>query len=244
MAAAKKFGLIGRNISYSFSGIYFTEKFRQLGLDNYSYKIFDLNDLDSLRHFCEKEKLSGFNVTIPFKEEIIPLLDSLSEEARMIGAVNTVAVRNGHLKGYNTDAAGFEATLLKLRQDNHRSALILGNGGAAKAVQYVLKQHQIPYNTVYRRGALNFDTLTAEEVQAHKIIVQTTPVGTFPNIGDCLKFPFEALSPKHVVIDLIYNPSQTSFLRESASRGAITANGQMMLEQQAEKAWEIWNREA
>ncbi len=244
MGAAKKFGLIGQNISYSFSGKYFTEKFRQLGLDNYSYKIFDFNDLSSLRQFCEKEKLSGFNVTIPFKEKIIPLLDSLSEEAKMIRAVNTVAVRDGHLRGYNTDASGFEATLMRLKQDHHRSALVLGNGGAAKAVQYVLKQHQITYNTVYRKGALNFDTLTAEEVQTHKIIVQTTPVGTYPNIGDCLKFPFEALSPQHVVIDLIYNPSQTLFLRESASRGATTANGQMMLEQQAEKAWEIWNREA
>lgn len=241
MSAEKKYGLIGRNISYSFSKKYFTEKFRLLHLDNHSYDIYELSGISEIEELCREKGLSGFNVTIPYKREIIPYLNSLSEEAVQIGAVNTVVVCGGKTKGYNTDAAGFEKTLLKLKQENHQSALILGNGGAAKAVKYVLRSHGIPYETVYRKGNLNFDTLTAENVSKHSIIIQTTPVGTFPNVNDSVAFPFEALSPEHLVIDLIYNPPQTAFLNEAAARGSVISNGQLMLEQQAEKAWEIWS---
>ncbi len=240
MSAAKRYGLVGRNISYSFSKKYFTEKFRQLHLENCSYELFDLKDLSEIRVFCAEKGLSGFNVTIPYKQEIIPCLDSLSEEAAQIGAVNTVKISAGTLKGYNTDAAGFAKTLSMFKKHHHRSALVLGNGGAARAVQYVLRSMGIPYETVYRQSGLNFDTLPAEKVSANTIIIQTTPVGTFPNVNECLPFPFEALSPEHLVIDLIYNPPQTAFLRKAAERGAVTCNGQLMLKQQAEKAWEIW----
>ncbi|MDO4225817.1 MAG: shikimate dehydrogenase, partial [Bergeyella zoohelcum] len=188
----------------------------------------------------ETENLEGINVTIPYKEQILPYLDELSEEAKNIGAVNTILIKNGKKIGYNTDAFGFEKTLLLHKKDFHKKALILGKGGAAKAVKFILEQHKIPFKTIARNTELHFENLSEEMVSSHEIIIQCTPVGTFPNVEDSLKFPFEALSEKHLVIDLIYNPSLTKFLKEASERGAKTANGYYMLEQQAEKAWEIW----
>lgn len=240
METPVKLGLLGRNISYSFSKKYFTEKFRKLFLRNYSYEVFDRENLDDIRHLLSQPDLRGFNVTIPFKEAIIAYLDLLSDEAQIIGAVNTVKIENGKTTGYNTDAYGFEKTLLLHRRPHHEKALVLGNGGAAKAVHYVLDQHNIPFTTVYRKGKINFDNLTADMVAQHPLIIQCTPVGTFPNVGECLTFPFDALSPNHLVIDLVYNPAYTEFIRRAAENGAKTSNGYFMLEQQAEKAWKIW----
>lgn len=236
-----QFGLIGKNISYSFSKKFFENKFQKLILSNYSYEIFDLQHIEEVTKILDNPNLQGFNVTIPFKQEIIPYLDELSDEAEKIGAVNTVTIKDEIKKGFNTDAFGFEKTLLIHKKDKHQSALILGNGGAAKAVQYVLNKYAVPYKTVTRNGELNYDTLTNELVRDNLLIIQCTPVGTFPNVENCLQFPFDALTENHLVIDLIYNPDYTEFIRNAAENGAKTVNGFYMLEQQAEKAWEIWN---
>ena len=238
---AKKFGLVGRNISYSFSKKYFTNKFKKLFLKDHSYEIFDLHKIEDLSTITSIHGLKGFNVTIPYKEQIIPFLDELSDEAKKIGAINTVVIKDGRTIGYNTDTFGFERTLNLHRKKHHNSAIILGDGGAAKAVKYVLDKNNIPYITVTRKSEINFDTLTAEQVQEHHLIIQCTPVGTFPNVEESLKFPFEALNEQHLIIDLIYNPDYTQFIKNAYKYNAKCVNGYFMLEQQAEKAWEIWN---
>lgn len=241
MEEQKRLGIIGRNISYSFSKKYFEDKFQRLMLKNYTYDLFDLQDLSEIEKVFNTPNIIGFNVTIPFKEKILPYLDELSDEAEKMGAVNCIVIKNNHKKGYNTDAVGFEKTLLVHRKEKHQSALILGDGGAAKAVQYVLNKYDIPYKTVSRKSDLNFENLSKEMVAENLLIIQTTPVGTFPNIDDCLNFPFDGISKNHLIIDLIYNPNYTAFIKKASEKGAKTVNGFYMLEQQAEKNWEIWN---
>lgn len=236
-----EFGLLGKNISYSFSKKYFEEKFKKLFLKDYSYNFFDINEIEAVKPIISNPNLVGMNVTIPYKQAIIPFLDELSEEAEMIGAVNCISFRNGKKTGYNTDSFGFEKSLLIHRKPEHKKALILGDGGAAKAVKYVLNKYNIDYQIVSRKSEINFDNLTADLVKDSLLIIQTTPVGTFPNMDDSVPFPFAAITDKHYVIDLIYNPAETAFLKACASQGATTLNGFYMLEQQAEKAWEIWN---
>ncbi|AQX05188.1 shikimate dehydrogenase [Elizabethkingia meningoseptica] len=237
-----KLGLIGKNISYSFSQKHFEDKFKKFMLTAYTYDLFDLQQIDEVSGLLKDDAVRGFNVTIPYKEQIIPFLDELSDEAGKIGAVNTVKIfADGRKKGFNTDAFGFEKTLLAHRKEHHTSALILGDGGAAKAVKYVLDKYHIAHQTISRKSDLNFENLTPEVVRGHTLIIQTTPVGTFPNVEDCLLFPFEGLSEQHLIIDLIYNPNYTKFIKNAAEKGAKTVNGYYMLEQQAEKAWEIWN---
>ncbi|WP_415325581.1 shikimate dehydrogenase family protein [Chryseobacterium sp. MMS23-Vi53] len=241
MESNKKLGLIGRNISYSFSKKYFEDKFQKLMLKGYSYNIFDLGEINEVENLLSTPDLLGFNVTIPYKEKIIDYLDELSDEAEKIGAVNCVLIQNGKKTGYNTDAFGFEKTLLLHKKPHHTSALILGNGGAAKAVKYALDKNGIDSIIVSRNSEINFENLDKETVKNHKIIIQCTPVGTFPNVEDCLNFPFDGLSKDHLIIDLIYNPNYTQFIIKASEKGAKTVNGYYMLEQQAEKAWEIWN---
>lgn len=241
MDPSNKLGLIGKNISYSFSKKYFEDKFKKKKLYDLSYEIFDLQEINEIEELLLKPDLLGFNVTIPYKEKVLDYLDELSDEAKKIGAVNCVLIENGKKTGYNTDAFGFEKTLIAHKKPHYKSALVLGNGGAAKAVQYVLDKHDIPYQTISRRSEINFDNLDLKTVSENKLIIQCTPVGTFPNIEDCLNFPFEALTDQHLVIDLIYNPECSKFLLNSSQNGAKTVNGYYMLEQQAEKAWEIWS---
>ncbi len=241
MNETKIFGLVGRKISYSFSKKYFEEKFTKLFLQNHHYKVFDIQNINEVTNVFQIPGLQGFNVTIPYKTEIISYLDELSEEAEKIGAVNTVLIKDGIKKGFNTDAFGFEKTLLIGLKPHHKNALILGDGGAAKAVRYVLDSYEISHQTVSRKGTLNFKNLSEELVADHQLIIQTTPVGTFPEVDNCLKFPFNALTKQHLAIDLIYNPDYTKFLSQCAASGAKTLNGFYMLEQQAEKAWKIWN---
>ena len=241
MDSNKKLGLIGKNISYSFSKKFFEDKFQKLMLKGYSYDIFDLSEINEVENLFSVPDLLGFNVTIPYKEKIIDYLDELSDEAEKIGAVNCVLIQNGKKTGYNTDAFGFEKTLLLHKKPHQTSALILGNGGAAKAVKYALDKHGISSITVSRNTEVNFKNLDRETVDSHKIIVQCTPVGTFPNVEECLSFPFEGVSGEHLIIDLIYNPNYTQFIINASEKGAKTVNGYYMLEQQAEKAWEIWN---
>jgi shikimate dehydrogenase len=241
MDSNKKLGLVGRNISYSFSKKFFEDKFQKLMLKGYSYNIFDLSEIKEVENLFSAPDLLGFNVTIPYKEKIIDYLDELSDEAQKIGAVNCVLIQNGKKTGYNTDAFGFEKTLLLHKKPHHTSAIILGNGGAAKAVKYVLDKNGISSITVSRNTEINFENLDKKTVENHKIIIQCTPVGTFPNVEDCLSFPFDGLSKDHLIIDLIYNPNYTQFIINASEKGAKTVNGYYMLEQQAEKAWEIWN---
>lgn len=210
-------------------------------LKNHFYDVYDLQDLSEIETLFKTQNLVGLNVTIPFKEKIVPYLDELSDEAEKTGAVNCIFIKDQIKKGFNTDVFGFEKTLLLHRKDFHDAALVLGNGGAAKAVQYVLEKNNIPYQTVSRNGDLNFSNVTEEMVSKNRLIIQCTPVGTFPNVDDCLDFAFNGITDQHLVIDLIYNPNYTSFIKKSSEKGAKTVNGFYMLEQQAEKNWEIWN---
>lgn len=211
-------------------------------LENHTYDVFDLSKIEEVEKLFQEPNLRGFNVTIPYKEQIMPYLDEISEEALEIGAVNTVKIdAKGRKKGFNTDAYGFEKTLQIHKKPHHTKALILGDGGAAKAVKFVLHKNEISFKTVSRKSALNFHNLSPELVREHPLIIQATPVGTFPRVEDCLDFPFEALSAEHLIIDLIYNPPYTQFIKNAAAYHAKTVNGYYMLEQQAEKAWKIWN---
>ena len=237
----QEFGLLGKNISYSFSKKYFEEKFKKLFLKNHSYNFFDISEIENVTPFLENPNLIGMNVTIPYKQAIIPFLDGLSDEAQQIGAVNCVSFKNGKKIGYNTDAFGFEKTLLINKKDHHKKALILGDGGAAKAVRYILNKHNIEHQTISRKSEITFENLSEDLVKDSLLIIQTTPVGTFPNVDDSVQFPFEAITNQHYVIDLIYNPSETTFLKNAKEQGAKIKNGYEMLVFQAEKAWEIWN---
>ncbi|MGV4412862.1 shikimate dehydrogenase family protein [Chryseobacterium sp. T1] len=242
MEAIRNFGLLGKNISYSFSKNYFEEKFKKLFLKNHDYNFFDVQNLDNIQDLFNQENLVGFNITIPYKEAIIPFLDELSDEAKEIGAVNCVKLVDGKKIGYNTDAFGFEKSLLIHKKEHHTKAIILGDGGAAKAVKYILEKHGIQHLTISRKSEINFENINIDLVKEHLLIIQCTPVGTFPKVDDCLEFPFHGLLPQHYIIDLIYNPSETAFIKKAAEQGATTINGYYMLEQQAEKAWQIWTK--
>lgn len=241
-----QFGLIGRNISYSFSQKYFSNKFSNEGLSNCSYKNFDLKSIEELHNVLkENHNIKGLNVTIPYKEVIFPYLDKLSSKAKRIGAVNTIRVtKKGNLKGYNTDEYGFRKSLIPYLKKHHQKALILGTGGASKAIAFALKKLHIQYQFVSRstNGSYNYDSLTPEIIAEHHLIINCTPLGTFPNIDDCPNIPYDAITNKHILYDLIYNPEETTFLSKGKHKGAIAVNGAKMLELQAEKAWEIWNK--
>jgi len=240
----KVFGLLGRNIDYSFSRGYFTEKFEREGI-NATYKNFDLQEISVLPELLKNEQVFGLNVTIPYKEEIIPFLDDLDKTARQIGAVNTILFQNGKQIGYNTDCIGFERALKTKLKPHHKKALVLGTGGASKAVCYVFEQLGIEYKKISRTAGANKKTygqLDAHDYQTHLIIVNCTPLGTFPNIEEKPPIDYSKLNESHLLFDLIYNPSKTRFLTLGGERGADTSNGLFMLEQQAEAAWELWNQ--
>lgn len=236
------FGLIGRNISHSFSEKYFAAKFQAEKIQNASYKTFDLDEISELPVLLQTEKLDGFNVTIPFKESIISYLDEIDAEAEKIGAVNCVKILNGKKIGYNTDAFGFEASLQPLLEIHHRQALILGDGGAAKAVKFVLEKLGITYQSVSRKGNLNYSDLNKTYMQDYQIIINCTPLGTFPDVDSCPEIPYEFLTSGHLVYELVYNPPKTQFLKLAESQFAQIKNGHEMLVLQAEKSWEIWNQ--
>jgi len=235
-------GLLGKNISYSFSQNYFTNKFKLLGLTNYDYKIFDVSSKDHILELFNIPDLLGFNVTIPYKQDIIDFLDELSPEAEKIGAVNTVKIVEKKRIGYNTDAVGFKNSLVPILKPHHRSALILGGGGASKAVAYVLNQLSIPFSIISRSGTTTYSNLTQDTLTSNHLIVNATPVGTFPNINDFPPIPVEFLTSQHLIYDLIYNPKETKLLQLGKKVGAQTKNGLEMLHLQADSAWEIWNK--
>lgn len=242
----KRYGLIGYPLGHSFSQRYFTEKFEREGIAGCTYENFPIESIDRLDEVLERHPdLCGFNVTIPYKERIIPRLRSMAEEARKIGAVNCVRVTPEGLVGHNTDAYGFRTSLLKLLDGAHPGqALVLGTGGASKAVKYVLEQLGIPFDVVSRKasaGDFTYDELTSETVRTRRLIVNATPLGTFPKTDECPDIPYEAIGETHFLFDLVYNPPLTEFLRRGRQQGAAIANGYDMLVGQAEKAWSIWN---
>lgn len=242
-----QFGLLGKNISYSFSRTYFSTKFEDNNLIDYSYENFDLTDIGTFPEILKKNpNLKGLNVTIPYKEAVIPYLNCLSEKAAKIGAVNTIRfTKKGKLKGYNTDCYGFKKALKPLLQSHHQRALILGTGGASKAVAFALEQLGILYTFVSREASentINYNQINATTFDNYHIIINCTPLGTSPNSAVCPDLPYAYFTSKHIAFDLIYNPEETLFLQKAKQNGAITKNGMDMLIFQAEKAWKIWNQ--
>lgn len=240
----KRYGLIGHPLGHSFSKSYFNEKFARETLDC-QYENYDLEDLGLLRPLLQQHPdLKGFNVTIPYKEAILPYLDTLDETAARIKAVNTVKVlEDNTLKGFNTDVIGFEALLDESGFKGH-SALVFGTGGASKAVVYVLQKRGIDYHLVSRyanRGDYTYDLLTPKSIERHTLLINTTPLGTFPKTEEAPSIPYEAITPSHTIIDLVYNPEETLFLRRGRLHGALTFNGLTMLYAQAEASWRIWS---
>ena len=243
----KQFGLLGRNISYSFSKGYFTKKFTYENLKNCSYENFDIPEINDFPEILFKNPdLIGMNVTIPYKEVVMPYLDELSKKAASIGAVNTIKfTKNGKSKGYNTDYYGFMESLKPLLQTHHKKALILGTGGASKGVAYALKELNIDYLFVSRNekeNGITYNQINANTFDDYQIIINCSPVGTSPNIEGYPLIPYEYFTDKHIAYDLIYNPEETQFLKKAKNQGAQTKNGYDMLLFQAEKSWEIWNR--
>ncbi|CAL2091513.1 shikimate dehydrogenase [Tenacibaculum sp. 190524A05c] len=245
----KLFGLLGKNISYSFSRGYFAEKFDLLELTDHKYVNFDLDSIQELTALIQKNKgqLVGFNITIPYKEEVIPFLDKIDKKAAKIGAVNTVRIsKKGKLKGFNTDYYGFKESLKPLLKEKHKKALILGTGGASKAVAFALKRMNFEVVFVSRQGTggdvITYQQLDETVIKEHLLIVNCTPLGTHPNVDNCPAIPYEYIGESHILYDLIYNPAKTLFLQKGEEKGAVIKNGLEMLELQAEKAWQIWQK--
>ncbi|MCM8568331.1 shikimate dehydrogenase [Gramella jeungdoensis] len=240
----RTFGLLGRNIDYSFSRKYFSEKFEKENIDA-EYKNFDLASIDELPAVLKNNIISGLNVTIPYKEEVIPFLDYLDLHSRQIKAVNTIKFeKDGSLCGYNTDYWGFMGSLEPFLKPYHKKALILGTGGASKAIAYALELLEIEYKFVSRKKAANifsYDELNREIMETYTIVINCTPLGTFPKVDQYPAIPVEYFSKDHLIFDLVYNPSETKLMQLGREKGATCLNGLRMLELQAEKAWEIWN---
>ena len=241
----RKFGLIGKTLHHSFSKSFFTEFFEKEKIDA-DYSNYELNEISDITTLFDSKSFSGLNVTIPYKQSIIPFLDELSDEAKSIGAVNVVQFNNGEIIGRNSDAFGFHQSIKPFLTNLHERALIIGTGGASKAVEYVFKSLGIDTISISRNPIgekqFSYTDINHHMLNACKVIVHCTPVGTFPNENDVIPFPFEFLTKDHLVVDLIYNPEKTKFLQLAQEHGATILNGQSMLQQQALKAWEIWNK--
>lgn len=240
------YGIIGYPLLQTFSPGYFNKKFEAQGIPD-TYLKFPLDKIEDLKQVLkEHPDLKGMNVTIPYKQEVIALLDELDDTARQIGAVNTIAILNGKLKGYNTDTIGFLNSLKPLLKPQHTKALILGTGGASKAVAYALEKLNISYRLVSRdiKGVhLSYDDLNEAIMEEHKLIINTTPLGMVPNENLCPDIPHTFISAAHLLYDLIYYPEETLFLRKGKESGAQVKNGYEMLIGQAEAAWEIWQQD-
>lgn len=244
----RRFGLIGRALSYSFSARYFAEKFASLGIaDECSYALWEIADIGELPQLLSSQSdVRGFNVTIPYKEQIIPYMDSLSEEAAAVGAVNCVKVMpDGSLRGYNTDVDGIRHSLDKLLGGSVvSSALVLGSGGAAKAACHVLQERNIAVSIVSRsaqNGDMTYAELSPEVMVSNRLIINATPLGTLPDVERCPDIPYQFLGDEHFLFDMVYNPSVTEFMRRGMQMGAHTLSGIDMLYAQADSAWAVWN---
>jgi shikimate dehydrogenase len=246
----RKFGLIGYPLGHSFSKTFFTDKFCKEGLEDCIYENFPIESIDVLPQLIKEEPdLRGLNVTIPYKQKVLAYLNQVDPQAKEIGAVNTIKIFREQdpaiLKGYNTDMYGFEEPLLRALKPHHKSALVLGTGGASRAVIYVLKKHGISYRYVSRnpgnKEILSYQQLTPEILDEHKIIINCSPLGMHPHEDKCPDLPYEAVTGRHILYDLIYNPDRTLFLQKGERKKATLINGLPMLYIQAEKSWEIWN---
>jgi shikimate dehydrogenase len=242
----KTYGLIGKSLSHSFSKKYFTEKFDKLGFTDSEYINIEIKSIEEFSQRIEELSPLGLNVTIPYKEAIFPYLDELDEVAKEIGAVNTIVFKNGNLKGYNTDAFGFHQSIKPFFKSQHERALILGTGGASKAVEYVLKQYGVDVLFASRSetkdNILNWNDINENVIKHHLLIVNCTPLGMFPNVDSKPEIPYSALTERHLLVDLVYNPDETLFLKLGKENGAKVINGLTMLQQQAEKSWRLWNK--
>lgn len=243
-----QFGIIGKPLSHSFSKSYFENKFKELGLTDYSYDLFEISSIEAIKTvLIENKHLKGFNVTIPYKESIIPFLDELEGESEKIRAVNCVKIKEGKLIGYNTDYYGFAQSLKPFLDTNHQRALILGTGGASKAVAYALKKVGVEIYFVTSSAnkktsnTFFYSELNEHVMKAFKMVVNTTPLGTFPNVEEAPDLPYHFFTEQHLAYDLAYNPTETVFLKRAKEKGSIVVNGLSMLQLQAEKSWEIWN---
>ncbi|MFM9948886.1 MAG: shikimate dehydrogenase family protein [Saprospiraceae bacterium] len=240
------YGIIGYPLTHSFSKRYFSEKFEKEGLLHCRYELFPIAEIGLLPEILKNNPtLRGLNVTIPYKQAVLPFLDGFGEGIAKLGAVNVIDISDGKLTGHNTDIAGFEQSLRNaLGTERPEAALVLGTGGASKAVQFVLSKMQIPFRLVSRsqESDFHYDQLTKEIVLAHRLIVNTTPLGMSPNTETCPKIPYEAISQRHLLFDLVYNPEETAFLKKGRLQGARIQNGLEMLYTQADKAWAIWNK--
>lgn len=238
-----KYGLVGEKLSHSFSKNFFSEKFEKEGVEAI-YLNYELNSIAAIEDVWKNKDIQGLNVTIPYKTAIIPFLHELTDEAREIGAVNTIIFRNNKRIGANSDAFGFHQMIKPFLLNTHHKALIIGNGGAMRAVQYVLKKIGLDVLVVARNpktGQFHLEEMNELMVKHCGIVVNTTPIGMYPNVHECIDFPFNALTTEHLVIDLIYNPEQTLFLKRCKEMGAVTLNGETMLREQALRSWELWN---
>lgn len=246
----KTFGLIGHRLGYSFSRNFFTEKFKQENLPDHEYVNFELESIDEFPDIFDKDKvICGLNCTIPYKQQIMPFLDEIDIEAAQIGAVNTVKVtyKNGKrfLKGLNTDIYGFENSLRPMLEEKHSKALILGTGGASKAIKHILNKMQIEFvsatieEQIFEKE-IRYNQIDEQLLKEYLIIIHATPLGTFPKVDVCPDIPYQYITSDHVCFDLVYNPEETLFLKKAKEQGAITKNGLEMLHLQALKAWEIW----
>ena len=244
MRNKKQFGLIGKNIEYSFSRKFFSEKFSSDNkYSNYNYTNYDIESIHDLNNVFNSKNLCGLNVTIPYKEKIISFLDKISDEAEQIGAVNTICFENGSKVGYNTDIFGFTESLKMNKIDNIDSALILGTGGAAKTIIYFCNKNNIPFNVVSRQESnlnLSYNKLNEDIFKKRVLIVNCTPLGTYPDINKCPKLPYELINKENILFDLVYNPSETLFMKKGKEIGCKTLNGYQMLRLQAEMSWKIW----
>ncbi|MDH3652324.1 MAG: shikimate dehydrogenase [Saprospiraceae bacterium] len=243
----KQYGLIGYPLTHSFSEKYFKEKFERDDIADCRYDNFPIDQIEMLPALISSfEDLEGLNVTIPYKQAVIRFLDELSPEAEAIGAVNTIKLEEGRVLGYNTDATGFEESLRNyVAIDSSLRALILGTGGASKAVCYVLEKMNVRYQLVSRSaapGTITYSSLNRDMLQNHLLIINTTPIGMYPKMDDQPDLPYEGLSSEHYLYDLIYNPEKTAFLKRGEEAGCHIKNGMEMLILQAEKSWEIWNQ--
>ena len=247
-AGAKRlFGIIGYPLTHSFSERYFNDKFKELGLTDVAFKPFSIEDINSIiQILTEHPNLQGFAITIPHKKAILPFLQETTEDVKTMGACNCVRIRDGKLSGFNTDVVGFEQSFIKKLKPHHNKALILGSGGAAAAVEFVLRKLHIDYKFVSRKKNTEADNLTYQElteeiIHNYPVIINTTPLGTFPKVDDAADIPYHLLTSNHYLFDLVYNPAETKFLRLGKEQGAAVENGYEMLVLQAEENWKIWN---
>ena len=246
MRNRKQFGLIGRDIEYSFSKKYFLGKFNSnLNLSDYNYRNFDIKSIDLIKDFINDKDLGGLNVTIPYKIEVIKYLDEISKEAKEIGAVNTICFENGKKIGYNTDIHGFSESLKASSINRIDNVMILGTGGASKTVIYFCKKNNIPFKILSRKKSKNcllYKEIDSSFFKGTVLIVNCTPIGTHPNINECPDLPYNLLNKENILFDLVYNPPETLFIKKGKEIGCKTLNGYEMLKFQAEKSWNLWTK--